>query len=97
MERLGDLRALSYHGYQHLSSSFQLLTNLAEAADLRGKIDAMFDGVNINTTEDRAVLHVATRARRDQVRMGRRLEGKPSAAHTAVCVLSGLRMQDQLA
>ena len=45
----------------------QLLTNLAEAADLKGKIDAMFSGEHINSTEDRAVLHVATRSRRDQV------------------------------
>jgi glucose-6-phosphate isomerase len=41
--------------------------DLAKAADLRGKIDAMFSGDHINSTEDRAVLHVATRARRDQV------------------------------
>jgi len=42
--------------------------DLAEAANLRGKIEAMFGGEHINSTEDRAVLHVATRARRDQVR-----------------------------
>lgn len=46
----------------------QLLQNLADAANLRGKIDAMFSGEHINTTEDRAVLHVACRAHRDQVR-----------------------------
>jgi glucose-6-phosphate isomerase len=45
----------------------QLLLNLAEAAKLKEKIQAMFNGENINVTEDRAVLHVATRARRDQV------------------------------
>ena len=45
----------------------QLLVNLAEAAKLREKIDAMFSGEHINSTEDRAVLHVATRSRRDQV------------------------------
>lgn len=49
-------------------SSLQLLLKLAEASDLRNKIDDMFSGKHINTTEDRAVLHVATRARRDQVR-----------------------------
>lgn len=43
-----------------------LLMDLAKASDLRGKIDAMFGGEHINTSEDRAVLHVATRARRDQ-------------------------------
>ena len=42
------------------------LVALAEAADLRGKIDAMFGGEEINSTEGRPVLHVATRARRDQ-------------------------------
>jgi len=41
-----------------------LLLDLASAAGLRGKIDAMFAGDHINTTEDRAVLHVATRAPR---------------------------------
>jgi len=41
---------------------------LPQVADLRSKIDKMFAGVHINTTEDRAVLHVALRAPRDQVR-----------------------------
>lgn len=40
---------------------------LADAADLRGKINAMFSGEHINSTEDRAVLHVATRAPKDKV------------------------------
>ncbi|KAJ9510214.1 hypothetical protein QJQ45_015693 [Haematococcus lacustris] len=44
----------------------QLLLKLAEAANLRKKIDDMFNGEHLNSTEDRAVLHVATRARRDQ-------------------------------
>eukprot|EP00955_Chlamydomonas_euryale_P040762 351801-Chlamydomonas_euryale.AAC.25 len=44
----------------------QMLIELAEAANLRGKIQDMFRGEHINVTEDRAVLHVATRARRDQ-------------------------------
>ncbi len=44
----------------------QLLLKLAKAAKLREKIDNMFAGEHINSTEDRAVLHVATRARRDQ-------------------------------
>ncbi len=45
----------------------QLLVELANAAKLREKIGAMFSGDRINVTEDRAVLHVALRARRDQV------------------------------
>lgn len=48
------------------SKTVELLLKLAEAAQLREKIDAMFNGDHINSTEDRAVLHVATRARREQ-------------------------------
>ena len=40
----------------------QLLA-LTDAADLRSRIEAMFTGVKINNTEDRAVLHVALRNR----------------------------------
>lgn len=45
--------------------------DLARAANLKEKIDAMYAGDHINSTEDRAVLHVATRARREQVRSSR--------------------------
>ena len=37
---------------------------LATECDLRGRIDAMFDGQPINLTEERAALHVALRAPR---------------------------------
>eukprot|EP00227_Mantoniella_beaufortii_P020363 CAMPEP_0197580612 /NCGR_PEP_ID=MMETSP1326-20131121/4364_1 /TAXON_ID=1155430 /ORGANISM="Genus nov. species nov., Strain RCC2288" /LENGTH=611 /DNA_ID=CAMNT_0043144395 /DNA_START=127 /DNA_END=1962 /DNA_ORIENTATION=+ len=43
------------------------LYQLAEAAGLKAKIGAMFAGETINSTEDRAVLHVATRAPRNKV------------------------------
>jgi glucose-6-phosphate isomerase len=43
-----------------------LLVQLAEACGLRERIAAMFAGEKINTTERRAVLHVALRAPRDQ-------------------------------
>lgn len=43
------------------------LLKLAEAAKLKEKIEEMFTGEHINVTEDRAVLHVALRAARDQV------------------------------
>ena len=39
-----------------------MLVNLAETAGVRQKIDAMFAGEPINTTEGRAVLHTALRA-----------------------------------
>jgi len=41
------------------------LAALADAAGLRERIDAMFRGDRINTTENRPVLHVALRAPRD--------------------------------
>src|SRR5438093_1139922 len=37
------------------------LFQLADVIGLRGRIDAMWQGAHINTTEDRAVLHVALR------------------------------------
>jgi glucose-6-phosphate isomerase len=40
----------------------KLLLRLADEAGLRARIDAMFAGEKINTTENRAVLHVALRA-----------------------------------
>jgi glucose-6-phosphate isomerase len=43
-----------------------LLMQLAEQSGLRARIDAMFRGEKINITEDRAVLHVALRAPRDE-------------------------------
>lgn len=45
----------------------QLLEALAVKARLQDKIAAMFAGEHINSTEDRAVLHVALRAPRDAV------------------------------
>ena len=42
--------------------TLRLLVELAEQSDLRARIDAMFFGEHVNTTEDRAVLHVALRA-----------------------------------
>jgi glucose-6-phosphate isomerase len=46
--------------------TIRLLLNLADESGLCGRIDAMFSGERINTTENRAVLHVALRAPRDQ-------------------------------
>lgn len=43
--------------------TIQLLVKLAEARGLRSRIDAMFAGEKINTTENRAVLHTALRNR----------------------------------
>ena len=43
------------------------LLKLANKAQLKEKVEEMFNGAHINRTEDRAVLHVALRAPRDQV------------------------------
>ena len=45
-------------------ATVESLLELANAAGLRDRIDAMFRGDKINTTEDRAVLHIALRAPR---------------------------------
>ena len=42
------------------------LEDLAEASDLKDRIEAMFTGEHINNTEDRAVLHVALRNKADE-------------------------------
>jgi len=49
--------------------TISLLFELAQAARLDDKIKAMSRGDHINTTEDRAVMHVALRAARDDVYM----------------------------
>jgi glucose-6-phosphate isomerase len=49
------------------SETLGLLVALAERAELRDRIDAMFRGERINVTEDRAVLHVALRAAAGEV------------------------------
>eukprot|EP01113_Clastostelium_recurvatum_P025007 TRINITY_DN2999_c0_g1_i1.p1 TRINITY_DN2999_c0_g1~~TRINITY_DN2999_c0_g1_i1.p1 ORF type:complete len:589 (-),score=129.90 TRINITY_DN2999_c0_g1_i1:29-1714(-) len=43
--------------------TIQLLVNLAQQADVKGWAERMFTGEKINTTEDRAVLHIALRNR----------------------------------
>jgi glucose-6-phosphate isomerase len=56
---------LDYSKNRITGTTVQLLLELAEESDLRGRIDAMFSGEKINITEKRAVLHVALRAPRD--------------------------------
>jgi glucose-6-phosphate isomerase len=46
--------------------TLRLLLALAEESGLRDRIDAMFRGEKVNTTEKRAALHVALRAPRDR-------------------------------
>jgi glucose-6-phosphate isomerase len=55
---------LDYSKNRITEETLRLLLALAESANLRARIDAMFRGERINVTEDRAVLHVALRAPR---------------------------------
>src|SRR5436309_14403681 len=60
----GDLHVdLSKHRIDR--QTLELLCALAGAADLGGRIEAMFTGQHVNTSEDRAVLHMALRLPRD--------------------------------
>ncbi len=59
-----DLNLLFDFSRQRLTDeTLGLLVKLAEACGLRERIDAMFSGEKINTTENRAVLHTALRNR----------------------------------
>ena len=53
---------LDYSKNRITDETVKLLVQLAEESGLRARIDAMFQGEKINTTEKRAVLHVALRA-----------------------------------
>jgi len=57
---------LDYSKHRVTDETIRLLLQLAQECGLRERIDAMFRGDRINVTEDRAVLHVALRAPRDE-------------------------------
>ena len=56
---------LDYSKNRITDETVRLLLALADECGLRDRIEAMFRGEKINTTEGRAVLHVALRAPRD--------------------------------
>ncbi|WCJ35167.1 Glucose-6-phosphate isomerase cytosolic [Euphorbia peplus] len=58
---------LDYSRQQATVDTIDKLYKLAEASHLNEKIHRMFNGERINSTENRAVLHVALRAPRDAV------------------------------
>ncbi len=60
----GDL-TLDYSKNLVTAETLRLLTRLAAEAGIAAARDAMFSGVHINRTEDRAVLHTALRAPAD--------------------------------
>jgi len=57
---------LDYSKNRVTDETIRLLLELAASSGLRERIDAMFRGEKINVTENRAVLHVALRAPRDE-------------------------------
>jgi glucose-6-phosphate isomerase len=57
---------LDYSKNRITGKTLKLLLGLARESGLRERIDAMFRGEKINITENRAVLHVALRARKDE-------------------------------
>ena len=63
--RAGDL-LLDYSKHRVDAGAIAALTAVARRAGLAERRDAMFAGEHINTTEDRAVLHVALRMPRDE-------------------------------
>jgi glucose-6-phosphate isomerase len=56
---------LDYSKNRITDETVKLLIELAEESGLQSRISAMFRGEKINTTENRAVLHVALRAPKD--------------------------------
>jgi glucose-6-phosphate isomerase len=85
--RAGDLY-LDYSKNRLTEETIGLLVALAERAGLRERTEAMFGGEHINTTEDRAVLHVALRDPRSR---GPQVDGQ-DVAHDVQQVLA--RMAD---
>jgi glucose-6-phosphate isomerase len=57
---------LDYSKHRITDGTLDMLVQLAELSGLHDHIDAMFRGDRINLTEDRAVLHVALRAPKEQ-------------------------------
>ena len=56
---------VDYSRQQATAETMQLLLDLANKQDLKGRIDAMVSGEKINFTEERAVLHTALRTDRN--------------------------------
>jgi glucose-6-phosphate isomerase len=57
---------LDYSKNRITNETLRLLGQLAEESGLRARIEAMFRGEKINRTENRAVLHIALRAPREE-------------------------------
>jgi glucose-6-phosphate isomerase len=62
---IGDLY-IDYSKHRVTRETLKLLVDLARAAGLEQRRDAMFSGVHINTSENRAVLHIGLRLPRGE-------------------------------
>jgi glucose-6-phosphate isomerase len=56
---------VDYSKHRASRETLRLLLDVAQAVDLRGRIDAMFRGDKVNATEGRSVLHTALRLPRE--------------------------------
>lgn len=65
MFKESDGVVVDYSRQRATKETITKLLSLAEAANLKHKVEAMFGGEHINSTENRSVLHVALRAPRD--------------------------------
>lgn len=65
MFKESDGMVVDYSRQRATKETITKLLSLAEASNLQHKVEAMFGGEHINTTENRSVLHVALRAPRD--------------------------------
>jgi glucose-6-phosphate isomerase len=68
--KFGDI-LFDYSKNRITDKTISLLMDLAHQAGLSEKIEAMFNGQQINDTENRAVLHIALRKRGRSIRVGR--------------------------
>ena len=66
MSATADDLFLDYSKHRATATTMDLLMDLAHMAGVEARRDAMFAGEHINTTEDRAVLHVALRMPADE-------------------------------
>ncbi len=81
-----------YSKHRITEETLGLLFNLARERGLPEKIEAMFTGVKINTTENRAVLHTALRAPQGSVVMVDGVNVVPEV-HAVLNKMAGFAMQ----
>ena len=75
------------------SGALENLLNLARAVDLEPQRDAMFTGEHINSTEDRAVLHVALRGNKSDAYS---VDGEPTHDLVASVLKDFLKFADDV-